>query len=101
MIWYNNLYVSKKACGEKLRRFGRMRSTFAFDAYIIILPSNDENLLEIITYKDAIFYKAYEDAFAVGIAVGKQDAIELVSDILWDVYKKTGSFRVKDYIGVK
>lgn len=97
MRWYENLYVSEKASCEKLKSFGAMKKTFSFNAYMITLPANDNNLLEILSARE-LSCPYYEETLVIGIAVGKRDAIELVRDIIWDVYSHTGGFKIRDYL---
>lgn len=100
MRWYENLYVSQKASKEKLKQFGRMRKEFSFPAYVITLPANEQDLLDIISYQEFTSNPCYEDSFVIGIASGKADAKELVMDIIWDTYSHTGQFKVKEYLGL-
>lgn len=100
MRWYDNLYVSELASHEKLKSFGRMRKRFSFNAYMITLPANDENLLDILRYSEIVSNPYYNDVMIIGIASGKSDAFELVRDIVWDTYRNTGNVRVRDYLGL-
>lgn len=97
MVWYDKLYVSEKASNEKIRSLGHMRKTFSFDAYVIIIPVNGNNMLDILSYQELTARDYYKDAFIIGIACGQKDAILLVSDIIWDVYSRTGGFNVRQY----
>lgn len=100
MRWYDNLYVSELASHEKLKTFGRMRTGFSFNAYMITLPANDENLLDILRYSEIVSNPYYNDVMIIGIASGKKDAFELVREIIWDTYRHTGNVRVRDYLGL-
>lgn len=98
MTWHKNLYVSEKASHESLRQFGRMRKKFDFPAYMITLPANPQNLLEIMSAQEIERNCQYRDVVVVGIASGKKDAVELVRDIVWDTYHNTGVFNIQEYI---
>jgi hypothetical protein len=69
------------------------------DIYVITLSDNPGELLEI--YHNAFlmqeFYKQ-NPPFVVGIAKGKDEAMELVSEIIRDGYLKTGNYDIKTYL---
>jgi hypothetical protein len=98
MKWHEHLYVSEKASRESLKRFGRMKNKFDFPAYMITLPSNPENLLDILSCQEINATPYYRDILVIGIANGKKDALELVRDIIWDTYSHTGGFEIQRYM---
>lgn len=98
MTWHENLYVSEKASHESIRQFGRMRKKFQFPAYMITLPANPDNLLDIMSAREIERNCGYREVVVVGIASGKKDAIELVRDIIWDTYNNTGGFNIREYM---
>lgn len=70
---------------------------YVFDVYIITLPTAS-GILEI--YPSYILTKQDNidnDITIVGIARGKDEAMEIVSDVLLDCYKKLNSFDTKKY----
>jgi hypothetical protein len=76
---------------------------FSLDTYLITLPSNDENLLDVFQANILLqpyYKKADRDIFVVGIANGKDEAYEVVRDIIDDVYSHTGAFDIKKYLGI-
>jgi hypothetical protein len=46
------------------------------------------------------YKKADRDIFVVGIANGKDEAYEVVRDIIDDVYSHTGAFDIKKYLNI-
>lgn len=101
MIWHQNLYVSEKASHESIRQYGKMRKKFKFPAYMITLPANPDNLLEIMSAQEIEKNGGYRDIVVLGIAYGKRDAIELVRDMIWDTYYNTGGFDIQRYMETK
>ena len=50
MKWYKKLYLGENAEKSRYKVFGRIRmNKFSFNTYLIVLPSNKENLLDIIS----------------------------------------------------
>lgn len=64
--------------------------------YCIALPSNDKNILDIININELLF-KHYKKSkiYILGLAFGRDSAINLVQDIIMEVYKNTGNFDMK------
>lgn len=74
------------------------RRKWQFGIYVITLSENEENLLDV--YETIQFEQNYykkKKLSIVGVAVGREEAFELVGEIINDVFKKTGAFNVKDY----
>ena len=66
--------------------------------YCIVISANPANLLEIINSLEFKF--PHYDRLkleVVGIAGSKKSAIGLVSDIITDTYRETGSYDVRKY----
>ena len=56
MKWYKKLYLGENAEKSRYKVFGRIKmNKFSFNTYLIVLPSNKENLLDIISAFTAIF----------------------------------------------
>ena len=70
--------------------------------YFITLPVNGLNNLEI--YPSWVFLQPYyreKEIFVLGISIGKQEAVQLVEEILMDCYHHTGQFQVGNYISLQ
>lgn len=99
MEWYKNLYLGEQAAKKKLKLLKKINKKFLSNAYIVALPSNPANVLDIYPYNEFLQkHRGDDDVFAVGLACGKDEAYEVVKDIVWDVYSSSGNFKVSDYI---
>jgi len=70
------------------------------DVYVITLASNPKNLLDI--YPSYILRQKYfqkQEYLIVGIAKGYDEAVEVATRILMEVYTQTGAFGIREYIG--
>ncbi|MDO5402145.1 MAG: hypothetical protein Q4F11_01790 [Eubacteriales bacterium] len=105
MKWYRKLYIGENAGKQKYKIFGKIRkSRFQIDTYLIQIAANPDDLLEIIPANILLqpFYKNkkhLENVYIIGIAKGYNEALELVRMIIDEVYKSTGSFNIKEYLG--
>lgn len=99
MEWYKNLYLGENAAKKHYKLFRRIRKKRLSNAYVITLPSNEANILDIYSYNE-LLWKHYNNRnlFIVGLACGKDEAVELTRDIIQDVYSSTGAFDVKKYV---
>ena len=70
--------------------------------YCVCLPSNDKNLLDIINANEFKF-PHYDKITTKVIAIckGKESAVNIVKNLVLDVYKNTGSYDVKKYFSDK
>lgn len=103
MKWYRKLYLGENAKKAKYKIIGRVQtSKFQNDTYLITLASSQGNLLDIYLANFLLqphFKKAHvlDDICVVGIAKGRDEAFQLVADIVSDVYTDTGGFKLKEY----
>ncbi len=104
MKWYKKLYLGDNAKEAKYKIFGKIRQNrFTFNTYLIILSSNAHNLLEIISANELkqSFYKdktVQNHIYVVGLAVGYDEALEVVERIIKEVYQATGGFDLQSYL---
>lgn len=102
MQWYDHLYVGEKAKKHRFRILQGLREgRFLPDVYVITPPQNGKNLLEI--YPSAmLLLPPYRDQefFVIGVAVTYWEALELVRQIVDDLYQKTGGFCLADLTGI-
>lgn len=97
--WLDNYYIGKEIKKpEKIR--GKIDSGKpAAGVYLITLSENPGNILEILPAVTLVQKAAYAVCpMIVGMTKGKDNAIELVKDILEEVYGKTGAFQVEEYL---
>ena len=103
MRWYNDLYA-----GESIRhKIEKMKwkirhNAGQIDVYVISLASNPQNLLDIIPAQE-LLQKAYpkRDMYVVGLAGGYDEALEVVTQIIDEVYQQTGGFAIAAYLQQK
>lgn len=66
--------------------------------YLVTLSENPGNLLEIfpaVLLVQRAFYAICPEI--LGMAKGKEDAMEMAADIIREIYESTGAFQVKEY----
>ena len=103
MRWYNRLYVGKKA--KRYRRFiikHIREQKFQSGAYVITPASNGNNILDI--YPAVVLLHpeyASRDYLVIGIAAGYWEALEVVRQIVDDLYRQTGGFDLDSFIDEK
>ena len=101
MQWAKNLYLTDKTAGKKDKIIRKAnRGVGMFSIYFVTLASNEENLFDIFHaahLKQPVFYR--QNPFVVGIASGYDEAVELVRQMVEDVYRETGAFGVREYFG--
>lgn len=104
MIWYKNIYLGDNAKKEKSIIVARTEAhSFQPDVYLVAIPSNHDNLLEMFAanrlcqphFRKKEFNK---DIYIVGIAKGYDEGLELMGAILMDAYNNTGGFDVAKYL---
>ena len=103
MKWYENLYV-----GESIRhktdkiKWKINHNAGQINIYVITIASNSQNLLDIIPAQE-LMQKGYpkRELYVVGLAQGKEEAYEIVKQIIDEVYQKTGEFKILPYLQTK
>ncbi len=99
MRWYRQLYIGENAKGKKDNIINKIKENkWQRDIYVIALPSNPENLLDIYPAKVLLqshFQK--QDIWILGIAKGYQEAIEGAGRIIVSIYEITKGFAIKEY----
>lgn len=67
--------------------------------YLLTLSDNPGNIMEIVPAVTLIQKTAYDLCpVIIGMARGKDEALELVQRIVEEVYRETGSFGIKEYM---
>ena len=101
MQWAQNLYLTEKTAGKKDKIIRKAnRGVGMFSIYFVTLASNEENLFDIFHaahLKQPAFYR--QNPFVVGIASDYDEAVELVRQMVEDIYRETGALRVREYFG--
>lgn len=103
MKFYHKLYVGMHAKEQKRKIIHKAKHAKPQPGvYFVTLPVNGLNNLEI--YPSWVFLQPYyrkKEILVLGISVGKDEAVQLVEEILMDCYHQTGQFQVGDYISDK
>ena len=96
--WRKDYFV-----GEGIRDAGKAKARIdvgkvAFGVYLVTLSENPGNLLEIVP-SYMLIQKSYYARCPeiIGMAKGKDEAMDLAVDIVKNIYGETGAFQVKEY----
>jgi len=97
--WTTRLYIGdkmKKKMDKVIASINKCEATFG--VYCIAFASHPSNLFDILEANELLFphYKK-SDIRIVGLARGKDEAVNLVRDMLMEVYNETGDFDVRTY----
>lgn len=100
MQFSEHLYVGKKAAPVKGQILQLLQEKkLQPEVYVITPPRNGNNVLDI--YPSALLlippYRN-EEFFVLGIAVTYWEALEVVRELVDDLYRKTGAFRIDELI---
>lgn len=105
MKWYKKLYLGDNAKESRMHimEYTVLRK-FQPDVYLIVLPSNNDNLLEMFRateLKQPHYHNKHiwKNIYVVGIAKGYDEAVGVMEQILTEVYHNTGGFKVREYLG--
>ena len=97
--WQKQLYT-----GEKVKEPHKIRrkieaGKFVPGIYLLTLSENPANVMEIIPAA-MLLQRSYVGICPaiIGMAKGKDEAMELVRSIIEEVYGATGSFSVSEYL---
>ena len=72
---------------------------FVPDIYVVTLSDNPGNILEILPAGMLVQRSARATCpLIVGMARGKSGAIQMVQDMIEQVYTETGNFKIKEYL---
>lgn len=98
--WSNQLFISKSISKRDLKSIKNKidKNKFFKGVYCITFASNIDNLFDIYNIKQFIFpYYKNKDIHILGLAKSKEEAYELIIEMIEDIYKETGEFKVRDY----
>lgn len=99
MQWAKRLYVSERAAAKKNRIMWKANhGAGMLSVYFIALASNEQNLFDIFHaahLKQRAFYR--QNPHIVGIALSYNEALELLEQMVGDIYRETGALRVREY----
>ncbi len=98
--WYPHLYISdrtRKSAKRLIRRINRGKPTR--DVYVLTYPTNDCNVMDIVP-SSVLMQKVVRSSCPkiIGLARGREEAYELMKQILQETYDKNGNFHVQEYL---
>lgn len=97
--WINDFYRGAGVEDPEELKAKINAGAFLPGVYLLTLSDNPENIMEILP---AVSLKqktaVHLCPLVIGAAYGKEEAMELVCGIVEEVYQKTGSFCVEDYL---
>lgn len=97
--WASKLYIGEKLIKKKDKAISKInKRRVTSGVYCIAFASGPHNLFDIMDANELLFshYKK-RDIIIVGLARDKDEAFDLVQDMLIEVYNKTGAFNVREY----
>lgn len=103
MHWYKHLYVGQKA---KKKRFSIIQNIrkgrYQAGVHVITPSSGGRNIMDI--YPSGVllseYYSKKEDLLILGIAADYYEALEVVRDIVDEMYQKTGGFSIQEFLSI-
>ncbi|HIZ23683.1 MAG TPA: hypothetical protein IAA21_12990 [Candidatus Blautia faecigallinarum] len=97
--WIENYYVGSSIKKPEEQKRKMDSGFFAPGIYLLTLSEHPDHLLEfvpaVLLNQKALLCRC---PLVIGIALGKEEAMELTCRILMEVYRQTGSFQVEDYL---
>lgn len=101
-IWYDKLYFHEDNDRKKARLLRRLeKGKLVPDIYVLALPeSRERNILDIYSSLELMqpHYKG-RDKYVVGLAHGKEAAVELATSIVEQMYSANGNFDIRTFLG--
>jgi hypothetical protein len=100
MKWYKNLYLGEEIAPKARKIINKIKKNKpTIDVYVIALASNPENQLDVIPSWE-LLQKGYpkDQLRIIGLAQGKKEALQLVTDLVDEVYQKTGDVKILPYL---
>ena len=103
MKWYSQLYVGEKAKKKKNTIIRKLKINAGMrNVYVITRASNSADLFDIIS---TVYLKQRTVRrnlpTIIGIAIGYEEALELVIAIIQETYRETGDVKVHQYLAEK
>lgn len=100
MTWYKDLYAGESVVHKTKEIKWKIRHNAGqLFVYVIALPSNKENLLDIIPARE-LMQRWYpkKNLHIIGLAGGYDEALTVAASIVDEVYRQTGTFAVREYL---
>jgi len=99
IVWADELYYDQHV-KRRRRRIMRavQRDKLVPGIFCITLSSNPQNLLDVVRM-DLVkhSYEKHDSIYVLGLAFGRMSALELVTQIVDEVYQNTGDVKLREY----
>ena len=100
MIWYDDLFVGESISPRRKKRIIKKvnRRSICGTEYLITLPSNQDNLLDIISTK-VVRQRYYprKELTVIGLAGNYEEALLLAGEIVCGIYAVQGNFHLREF----
>lgn len=103
ILWYRKLYVGENADRHIRKIKWKLRhGVGTLRVYLLTMPSNSRNSLDIINaaYLQQPYYKR-QQMKVIGIAMSYEEALQVLQQIVTEVYQETHQMDIKGYIESK
>ena len=103
MEWYQELYTGESIQGKtEIIKWKVIHNAGQLQIYVIALASNPKNLFDIIPAWE-LMQKHYpkQKLMIIGLAWGWNEAVDVVKQIVTEVYENTGGFDIRNYLSSK
>ncbi len=100
MYFCRNLYTSPSIKAKRKKIMWKLRTGRPQPVIYVIALAQNSDLFEIYhsgLLKQKYYRKKENRPYIVGLAAGYGQAVSLVTDILEDVFARTGGYDVKEY----
>ncbi len=97
--WLDRYYIGE-GVSKNVQLQARINAGKAVQGiWLITLSNNPDNLMEIIPAAMLVQRSAYDSCpTIIGMAKGKDEAIQLVEKIIKTMYRKTGGFGIREFL---
>ncbi len=101
--WYRDLYLGEKAGKKKRKLMAQVnRGRFYPGLYLITEAANGSDQLDIVDSKCILLERVHELLPpVVGMAVGYEEAMDVLMEIARETYEKTGTGDILSYVRQK
>lgn len=101
MRWYKHLYLGENA---KKKRFSIIQNIRLArkqpNVHVIVPAAGESNILDILPSSNLQqdYYKNQRDLLILGIGADYFETLEVARQIIDDLYRTTGGFRLNDFL---
>lgn len=103
IVWYHDMYMDEYVSEnpDKYKLLVEDDRVCIPSIYCIAIASNADNMFDIISCNELLFkhYKRNK-LYVIGLATSHSGAVDLVMNIVSDIYESTGGFDVRRYFNI-